>query len=183
MDDTVRKDLIAVLKEVAAMLAQGQRLNVAKLKELSNHTIHNSSIFQDQDSIRAAILVYAMSKIIERRKDGFNYNSLQKLVERAVENLKAGNEDFYHRDIQKLFDFIALTDSKLNLYVNEVMNQASVKKGCKICDHGISVARSAEILGISQWELMSFVGKTVMPHIPGSITPKQRIAFARSLFR
>ena len=49
-------------------------------------------------------------------------------------------------------------------------------------EHGISVARTAEILGIGQWELMNYIGKTWGPEFVSDQDVQKRIAVARKLF-
>ncbi len=51
--------------------------DLIKLKELSNQTIHSASILQDIDYILVAVIIYSLSKIIERTdyKNYPNWNS------------------------------------------------------------------------------------------------------------
>ncbi len=79
------------------------------------------------------------------------------------------------------FDFINKIDTKLKLYIEEVISKAKVKKGSKLHEHGLSIARTAEVLGISQWELMNYVGKTTISTVDG-VDVKTRLNFARKLF-
>ena len=55
---------IEVLKEAREALAANDSL---KLKELSNQTIHCAAFFQDEGSLISAVLIYTLSKIIERK--------------------------------------------------------------------------------------------------------------------
>ena len=72
----------------------------------------------------------------------------------------------------------------MKLYVQEVINQAQIKKGSKLCEHGLSCSKSAEILGISQWELMNYIGKTKLSEEEHDIVDlRTRIDYARGLFR
>ena len=65
MENKVRKDILKVLHRAIDILSVREEKDVLELKELSNHTIHNSSIFQDEDSISFAILMYCLAKLIE----------------------------------------------------------------------------------------------------------------------
>ena len=51
MNDIIREDIIKILERVIDILAVKETKDIIELKELSNHTIHNASIFQDKDSI------------------------------------------------------------------------------------------------------------------------------------
>jgi len=183
MDEVVKKDILEVLSDVIKILAVEEDRDVADLRELSNHTIHNASIFQDEDSVSIAILIYSLSKVIERREGKMNYGVMLNILGKAKKNLEENNIDGYRKTIRKLFDFISTIDTKLKFYVEEVISQAQIKKGSKLYAHGISLARAAEILGISQWELMFYVGKTRLTDIKGGIGVKERLNYARSLFK
>ncbi len=183
MNEVVKKDIISVLNEVITIIGVEEERDVIDLMELSNHTIHNASIFQDEDSVSIAILIYSISKVIQRREGKLNYKSISALLGDAKNHLTVGNVDKYRKTIRKLFDFISTIDSKLKLYVEAVINQAEIRKGSKLYAHGISLGRASEILGISQWELMSYVGKTNLTNIAGGVGIKQRLQYARSLFK
>ncbi|HZX44266.1 MAG TPA: hypothetical protein VFF28_01140 [Candidatus Nanoarchaeia archaeon] len=183
MDENVRNDIISVLNDAADILTAEQERDAADLIELSNHTIHNASIFQDEDSISVAIFIYALSKVIERREGQLNYGFIRKMIIAARDDIKSERADLFRNSMKKAFDFISSLDSKLKLYVEEVIKQAEIRKGSKLYAHGISLARTAEILGVSQWELMAYVGNTRLTDSAGGLSVKQRILYARSLFR
>lgn len=183
MDEVVKKDVLSVLSDAVRILEVEEERDVSELRELSNHTIHNASIFQDEDSVSIAILIYSLSKVIERREGRMNYKILLKLVMDAKTNLEQSRVDEYRKIIRRLFNFISTIDNKLKLYIEEVINQAQIKKGSKLYEHGISMARAAEILGISQWELMFYVGKTRMTDIKGGVNVRERLNYARGLFK
>ena len=183
MNELVKKDILAVLAGVVDILDVEEDRDFGDLKELSNHTIHNASIFQDEDSISIAILIYSLSKLIERREGKLNYSSVLNLLKNAQENLEEDNVELYRKTIRKLFDFISNIDTKLKLYIEEVIKQAQIKKGSKLYEHGISMARAAQILGVSQWELMSYVGKTTLTDLGGGVNINQRLSYARSIFK
>ncbi len=179
MNEEIRKDLLAVIRD-------GKRIIKAEdsyaLKELSNHTIHNASIFQDQYSISIAVIFYSLSKLIERCS--FDTKRAIKLLDEAEATLKAGDVTRYKQCIKNIFSFISSVDSKLKLYIEQVINQAQIKKSSGMYAHGISLAQAANVLGISQWELMNYVGKTSIADVsPGKVDVKKRLMFARTLFK
>jgi|SRR3989338_950333 len=184
MNETIKKDILSILSETISILGVKEEKDVIEMRELSNHTIHNSSIFQDEDSISIAILAYSLSKIIERKQGELDYNSILNLLVSAHGRLEKNNVDDYRKTIKKLFNFISTVDARLKMYIEEVINQAQIKKGSKIYEHGISLARAAEILGISQWELMFYIGKTKIAdaYEDEQASLKNRIGYARGLF-
>ena len=182
MHDIVKKDIVTVLTRLSEIIKIKNDTDFLELKELSNHVIHNASVFQDEDSVSVAVLIYALSKIIERQQN-FDYARIFGMVESCISSLLNNNDDGFRKSVKNIFSFIRTIDNKLKMYINEVINQAQIKKGCKLCEHGISVARAAEVLGISQWELMHYLGKTmIMDQVSEPVNVSQRLKFARGLF-
>lgn len=184
MNDIIKKDIIAVLTELIGILKYKDESDVLEIKELSNHIIHNASVFQDEDSVSIAVLIYSLSKIIERKQRAIDYKRLADMVNTSIAALQNGDEQEFRKSIKNIFSFIRAIDEKLKLYISEVINQAQIKKGCKLCEHGISAARASEVLGISQWELMHYIGKTTLidkNNEPVNIFRRMKIA--RSLFQ
>ena len=183
MNETIQRDIIAILSDAIDILKVKEEKDITELKELSNHTIHNASIFQDEDSVSVAILAYSLSKIIERKGYELDCRNILFFLNKAKECLSQNRIDDYRKIIKKTFSIISGVDSKLKLYIEEVINQAQIKKGSKIYEHGVSLARAAEILGVSQWELMFYIGKTkIIDKTKETIDVKDRLKFARRLF-
>ena len=183
MHDIIKRDILAVLSELVEILKVKEDSDIIQIKELSNHVIHNASVFQDEDSVSVAILIYSLSKIIERKQGDLDYNKLSGMLDSCISNLKDNDDEGFRNSIKKLFDFVRAIDEKLKLYIHEVINQAQIKKGCKLCEHGISIARSSEVLGISQWELMHYMGKTtLLDQFSEPVDASKRLKIARSLF-
>ncbi len=181
MRSIIKEDILAVLKKVVDALKEE---NYSELAELSNRTIHDASIFQDDDSLTIAVLVYALSKIIGRCIErGQPCPVIAPQLKKAEEALRADDDNAYRSIVKKLLKEIGHYDEQLKIYIQEVIEQARVKKASKLYEHGISIARTAELLGLSQWELQSYIGKTVpeIPHEGMKIT--ERLRRARELFR
>ena len=68
--------------------------------------------------------------------------------------------------------------------VEEVMKKSSINKAGKIFEHGISLNRTAHLLGITPWELASYIGqgKSMENQYIKTIPIKQRIKFAQDFF-
>ncbi len=182
MESAVRNDALRIINRVIEILETKEEKDTMELKELSNNTIHNASVFQDECSVSVAVLIYALSKIIGRNPE-FDYSKVFKFLKEARDNLENDKEDEFHNTIKKLFSEISKLDSKISLYVQEAINQAQIKKGSKLCEHGLSCAKASQILGISQWELMNYMGKTnLAENVPQIVDARARLKFARSLF-
>ena len=183
MHEIIKRDIISVLSKVAEILKVKEETDVAEIKELSNHVIHNASVFQDEDSISIAVLIYSLSKIIERKQRDVDYDKVLKMLNSAIASLNNNQDDSFRKSIKEMFNFIRTMDERLKLYIHEVINQAQIKKGCKLCEHGISVARASEVLGISQWELLHYLGKTTMiDQLEEPVSVIKRMKTARGMF-
>ncbi len=181
MNEKVRKDIISALGRVISVLGSKKEEGFMEIKELSNTTIHNSSIFQDEDSISVAVIIYAVSKVVERT--GKVDAKLAQHIREMKRFLGEGNIQNFHRAIRNTILHISKLDGKLKLYIEQVIQQGRIKKGSKLYEHGISIARSADLLGISQWQLLDYVGKTTMSDTtPESVDVKKRLLLAREMF-
>jgi len=183
MHDIIKKDIIAVLNDLTELLKVKEESDIVQIKMLSNHVIHNASVFQDEDSISIAILIYSLSKIIERKQKDLDYEKVLSMLNSCISSLKNNQDEEFRKSIKNIFNFIRTIDEKLKLYIHEVINQAQIKKGCKLCEHGISVARASEVLGISQWELMHYLGKTTLiDQFSEPVNVLKRLKIARGFF-
>jgi len=181
MRQIIKEDILEVLKKVIQALKQE---DYSTLAELSNHTIHDASIFQEDDPLTLAILVYALSKVINRcleRKQACP--AVAPTLQKASEYLQQDDDNAYRATIKNVLREISSYDAQLKLYIQEVIQQARIKKASKLHEHGISIARTAELLGLSQWELQNYIGKTItdIPHDGMKIG--ERLRRARELFQ
>lgn len=181
MDSKIKEDIKAVLKELITILTHKNEGDALKVKELSNHVIHNAALFQDEDSISVTVLVYALSKLMEQGVVR-EYMEFRKPIETAYKFLNRNDVERFRRRLRKIFALVSSKDAKLRLYVEDVLNHSQVRRGCKICEHGVSCAKSAELLNISQWDLMQYLGKTLLADELKSSDVRSRLRFARKLF-
>jgi len=182
----IKESIYDIIKRVIIAVKDRDSLY---LKKISNYTIHNASIFQEEDSISIAVIIYALSKIIERNRfketKGWAraYSDITKKLKDAHSYLSKGDYKSYRNIIKKLFKTINKLDNKLALYLQEIIEKSKIKKGSIIYEHGISLERVAELMGMSRWELMNYVGKTRIIDAEKGITNiRSRLKFARKLF-
>ncbi|HIH39378.1 TPA: hypothetical protein HA219_01480 [Candidatus Woesearchaeota archaeon] len=183
MDADIKKEIVYVLTKALSLI---KREDFVSLKELSNHVIDNAAIYQDKDSIQVAVIIYSLAKILEREKSSGKQisASLNIEIEKAVSRLIDNDEEKYRKEITHVFRQIHENDEKLYMYIQNIIEKANIAKGTKVYEHGISAGRVSEILGISQWDLMSFIGKTRIADEEG-LTPdiSKRLSFAKKLFK
>ncbi len=187
LEEHVKQDILNVLK---GALKAVREENPIILRELSDHTIHNSSINQDPYSISTAILTYTLAKIFERKRYkeyktwNFLHNSIIANLELAIIELERNNIEQYDHTIHLILQSVNQLDYKFKKYVKEILYKGKISKASRIYEHGISAGRTAQLFGISEWELMSYTGETGIPDAPYSQTKsmKERLVFVRNLF-
>lgn len=182
MDPRIKEDILKVLHKTVNSLKQQDFVGI---NELSNHTLHNASIFQDADSISTATLVYAIAKIVQRcTETQCPVPPIQTPLEKAIKALESDKFPQFRNAYKEAFDAIGEHDKKLKLYVQHVLENAKIRKGGKLARHGISLGRIADMMGISQWDLYNYIGKTtVTDEMKGPMSVQKRLAFARGLFK
>ncbi len=184
MRTEVREDILSILSESIQILLPKKEVNIAELNELSNHTIHDIFLYQDEDAISIALLIYSMYKILSRDpENSIIHNQVLQSLKNAKEALLVEQEKEYKKAIAQAFKSILSVDTKLRLYYQEILDKAKISKGSKLYEHGISVAQIASLLGISQWDLMNYIGKTQIVDCQECKSDvKSRLKFTKEFF-
>ena len=187
MEEVVRRDILQVLKQVQPAIKSE---NARKIKIASNMTIHNAGIIQDIDSITISVIVYALSKICNKPRLYENKNfltfkeaMLQDLID-AQFFLKKKDINGYRTTIKKLFQETARFEKRFGTYIREAIEQSKIKRGGRLYEHGLSVGRTAQLLGISEWEMMGYLGDTKISdiHPEGGVDIDHRLTITRKVF-
>lgn len=187
MDSDLKKVMLESLEEAQEAFAS---IDSNKLKVISDYTIHSAGIFQDSYSVSIAIIIYSLAKIVEKRKirsekqwETFKKETMQNLKE-AREYLQKGNLDKYLSKLKQILSSIGSLDATFGTYVTEVIEKAKIKKGFAVYEHGLSVGRAAELMGVSPWELMDYLGQTkLVDEMPMLTKPiSERLSIARRIF-
>ena len=186
MNEEIRKDIIELLKKVLPAL---EKTEANELKRLSNETIHNAGIIQDTDSTSISVIIFSLSRILNRSR--LTTPQLKKFKENISKNLFLARSqleknfiDEYKKTIKKIFEEISTFEKKFGMYLTEALEHAKIKKGERIYEHGFSVGTAADLLGITKWELMGYLGETKLSDIDPNtkISIKQRMTTVRRIF-
>lgn len=186
MNEEIRKDIIELLKKVLPAL---EKTEANELKRLSNETIHNAGIFQDTDSTSISVIIFSLSRILNRSR--LTTPQLKRFKENTSKNLFLARSqleknfiDEYKKTIKKIFEEISTFEKKFGMYLTEALEHAKIKKGERIYEHGFSVGTAADLLGITKWELMGYLGETKLSDIDPNtkISIKQRMTTVRRIF-
>ena len=180
-------DMVDMLNKAAVAL---RNRDASYLKKISNYSIDYASTLQDEVSLSIAVLVYALSKIIDRLYEG-ETPAQEKILERIHNRLEKisillekEKMAHYQKDVKEIYGLIEDLDEKLRIYIQEVLEKARINKGSKIYERGIALGRTAELLGLTQWELVNYIGHTTMydHEEGGKISSRERIAYAKKIF-
>jgi len=182
MNQEIRKEVLAILDRAVEILAVTEIRDIIELKQLSDKTLEASSLFQDHDSITVGVLIYALAKTFERDSEDVNHKLILKKVICARDSLKKNDLDTFRICTKELLDIIQKADYRFKHFVQHVLEKAKINKGSKLFARGISMARVAELLNISHWELMNYIGKTQISERDSPGVPiRARIRLTRSL--
>lgn len=183
-----KENVLKILKEANIALKNNDSL---KLRDLSNQTVHTSSITQDPDNVAIAVIIYSLSKIIERRDykehKGWDkwYGGIILSINNAIRSLEKNDETGLKNNLELIRKNIEKLSGRLKDYIQEVFRKASINKASRIYEHGISMEKTAKLLGITVWELANYAGQTGISDVPLGITKdaKSRIKLAMEMFK
>jgi len=156
-----------------------------KLKELSDQKIHTASSLQDITSIALIIILYSLSKLVER-KDRLKIRNWNKFVKKfnfnidlAVKALEQNDYLKYQESILRAKKAMESISPNLKNYIKEVLQKASINKAYRLYEHGLSLGQTAKLLGLTQWELLDYTGQTTPDSsLPQTLEVKKRAQMA-----
>jgi len=182
-----KENILMILKNTRKAL---KTEDVLLLKEMSNRTIHGASVKRDPTSIIVAVTIYALSKIVERKKYTqykewpIFFSRISKDINNAIQHLEKKETKKFHEDMKNIRKAVNDLSGHLKTYIQDVFRHAQINKASRIYEHGISMAETSNLLGITQWELAEYIGKTGIADVDLSLTMpiKKRIKFTYQLF-
>jgi hypothetical protein len=180
-------NVLRVLKETRTAIEKNDSF---MLKSLSNQTVNTSSLTQDSDNIAVAVIVYSLSKIIERQDyrqlPGWKkfYTNILLYMDKSIKDIESKNYEMFRDDFKMIRGSIENLSGKLKKYIKEVLRNAEINKASRLYEHGISMEQTANLLGITLYELADYVGKTGISDVPENKTmnTKERIKLAMEIF-
>tara|TARA_Y100000310_G_scaffold23285_1_gene22239 strand:- start:2 stop:562 length:561 start_codon:yes stop_codon:yes gene_type:complete len=181
------ENVLRILNETMEAFNTG---SVSKIKHLSDQTTHTATISQDADNVMVAVLVYALSKILERERyremEGWDifYKALVNNMVLAIKSLKANDLEKFRDSIGAIRQSLNKIDKNLGQYIKDVFYKAEINKAFKLYEHGLSSEKTAKLLGVSLWDLAGYIGQSSVSEAYASETiPIQtRIKYAEDIF-
>jgi hypothetical protein len=102
----------------------------------------------------------------------------------AAQNLRQNKLKQFRQRLVDIRKSANKFSSNLKKYIKDVFEKAAINKASRLYEHGLSLSETTDLLGISQWELAEYVGKTGISDVNLSVTVpiKQRLNFTKKLF-
>lgn len=183
-----RENLLRIFQETKKAFLEG---NSVAIKSLSNQTNNTASLTQDPDNIATAVIVYALSKIIERKDYYKNLQGWDKFykinrdsIESIIDALKKSDDEAFRKDIKTIREAINKLSGKLKNYIQDVFRKATINRASKIYEHGISMEKTASLLGVTLFEIATYAGQKEQ-NLPSTKTVdiKTRINLVKEFFK
>lgn len=182
------ENILRILRETRSFIEED---NSYGLKNLSNQTVHSATISQDADNIVVAVLVYSIGKVMERSRyremDGWGefYNAVIENLSLAVKALEKKNIENARIYLGKIRNSLNEIDGDLGEYIKDVFRKAEINKAFKLYEHGLSSEQTAELLGVSLWDLASYIGQSNIgdAKVAISMPVAKRVRIAEDFFR
>ncbi len=184
-----KENVLRILQETKDAIKNNDSV---KLKILSDQTVHTASTVQDPDNIAVAVAVYSISKIVEREKyreyTGWKnfYNTIISSVDNSITAIKKNDDKKARENLAAISNAISKLSGELKIYIQDVFRKAQINKASKIYEHGISMEQTANLLGITLFELASYAGQKpegFEAPLTHTLDVKSRIKTAMELFK
>jgi hypothetical protein len=183
-----RSNILRIFQETKKAISRGDS---GRVRDLSNQTNNTAALTNDPDNIATAVIVYALSRILEgedyKKMPGWNrfYQIYIQSIDKIIESLKKGDDQAYREEIKTIRKAIERLSGKLGLYIQDVFRKASINKASKIYEHGISMERTAGLLGLTLFELANYAGQKETTDVPQArtIDVKARIKLVEDIFK
>jgi hypothetical protein len=132
-----------------------------------------------------------MSKIIERenyrKMPGWNefFAILIKNLDLAISAIEKKQLEKFVLAMGTIRNSINEIEGDLPVYIKDIFYKAGINKAFKLYEHGLSAEKTAALLGISLWDLASYIGQSTVSesHYNESIPAKDRIKLATDFFK
>jgi hypothetical protein len=181
-------NIIRIIEEALSSIEQR---DYNRIKNLSNQTIHSATIYQDPDNIIVAVFIYAIGKIFEREHyrdmEGWKEfeNGIIKNLKSSLEALKKSDISGFRNSIGRIRSSVNKISGNLRMYISDVFQKAGINKAFRMYEHGLSDQQTAELLGISLWDLATYIGQSGVHEtkLNMGISQKERIKITEQIFK
>ncbi|MBR9683155.1 hypothetical protein GOV03_01305 [Candidatus Woesearchaeota archaeon] len=182
MKEVVKKEILELLSKTISILEVKEPKDVEELKALSNHAVEGVALHKDLDMISVTVLVYSLYKIAKNMTPQ-DCQGVLKDLRMAKTSLEQGNLGKYNHGIKLLYSLVRKCNAKVKEHLQDVMQAAKIKKGTVLLQKGLSLGQAAGLMGLSNWDLQQYAGKTMVIETHHEAVPaKKRMATALKIF-
>ncbi|MAG11081.1 hypothetical protein CMI44_02105 [Candidatus Pacearchaeota archaeon] len=181
------ENILRIFEEVRVAINEEK---ISKLRQLSDQTNNTASRTQDPDNIAVAVIIYSLGKILEREQyrsyQGWKkfYKNMLIYIDKIINAMKNNRETEVSGTLKLMRGEIENISGKLRGYARDVFRKAQINKASKIYEHGVSLEKTAKLLGITMFELAGYAGQKQDSYEPElhEKSVKQRIKLAMEMF-
>jgi len=182
-----RDNILRIFRETKEAVA---REDSGKIRNLSNQTTNTASLTHDPDNIAAAVIIYSLGKIIERKdyKKDEEWEKFYRIylgsIDKIIIAIEKNDDEGFRKNIKVIRSAIGKLSGELKNSIEEIFRRASINKASKIYEHGTSMERTANLLGVTLYDLASYAGEKGVPDVPEgkTVNVKSRVKLAMDMF-
>jgi hypothetical protein len=153
------------------------------LRKVSSDAISEAAVDQHRELILLGLVDYGLSKMLSKTHyQEVNSKFYEEILEHFRSCLRGDKENLLFH-LEAIEDMVIKLDETHGHYTENLIEQAKVKKASNLYYKGISLRRSAELMGIDEARLMDYVGSGRGHELKeGGSFLKRRISNARRVF-
>ena len=182
-----QRELLLLVQKASRAI---KKSDVKVLRFLSEECVRLSSVMQDPSVVTLAVLLYSYSKLFERQYYS-KYTSWENVCyscftqfDAAIAALRVDDFGLFQKEISASVRLLQKVEPQFKKHIEDVFHKARVTKGADVYAKGLSLGRTASLLGISSFELMDYLGvqriADTKEHV--SMPVMKRLDYTRELF-
>lgn len=182
MEEVIRKEILYDLSQAINILQRRDKNDIDQLRVLSDHGIEDVAVHKNLDLISVTVLIYSLYKIVNSIPER-EYQAIIQELQKAKSSLEKDQLGKYNNGIKILFNLVRKSNAKVKMHLQDVMDAAKIKKSAALFEKGLSIGQAAGLMGLSNWDLQAYAGKTTALDQHEESTPAaKRVATALKLF-
>ena len=182
MKEVMRQSMIKDIGRSIEILSDEKTETAERLKKLSEHIIEDVALYRNVDAATLAILIYSIYKTT----NCISCEKQEKIIKGLSllqKNLQNKSYTKYNISLKILFELLKDCNSQIQKHVHDVFYAAKIKKGSDLLEQGLSLARAADLMGISRWDALHYGASAVKQSIHSESWPAaKRLKLARKVF-
>ncbi|MAG60318.1 hypothetical protein CL619_00880 [archaeon] len=182
MKEAVRQSLIKDVDRAINILNEDSSKERKDLQSLSEHVIGDVALYRNVDAVTLAILIYSIYKTLPCISEKQQEELVTRLTKLRI-HLQKKQFTKYNDSMKRLFEMLRLCNSQIKTHIQDVFYAAKIKKGTNLLEQGLSLARAADLMGVSRWDVLQYGGSSVTQTEHSESWPAaKRLALARKVF-